>query len=696
MLNLSHFMKVCNIVIKILLVIFGGYKLSIFNKRKYENSYLEANYNIEFNKKIKSCEEENAETYEFIDCDRTFQKIPNIHKVINNASGYPNIEYNPMDEILYYPSYDSDSITSLQNESYNETIASSNQLTYNENVFAGKTSSYNNSIPSTNDFDIWGVTSSATQNTFQSDTKPFCFSKFCTSPLEKEYLQPQDVLNSKQSSCELTLNIGNMGKEATETNKKHLPDSNQSLNCSLRRQETLNHDIYDFDTLISSTLAHDTAATNSSINNTTSENIWILSTDKPPENSLQIYTNMKISLAHNEESSTSLDDIGFNSHIFDYLKDKTLSVMFLRKKHSDNDHKVQLLTLCFQRFFLIPIQEVILFPYRVFNNLDYEGQSKFENIKEYLMFIEKNSSVNFYYILNLINSKIFSLKKIYDTSVPELLFSYQKFYQNLSTTFDVRNYGFPDKSDYESFFNTFIEYKKWFNDKYKILELESRKTYCGRYRNLLADFSGKLNIEVKNILEFFIYMFKSENYKFLIEILPCFNFLHKIETNSDFLSRTVYVLNYLQLIICKIEIFRYNFFVVKENKEIFIEYLYQDIEFNNTILEIGILFRRILFYCDVDKNTKEVLDIYNFLYFIKAYYCRVFNQSADLKLLAYADPFQNNILEKICEVNGNIKSLRLTYKTKGTSLYGMIEQKLKENEAQILPLEEDILLLCRQ
>ncbi|KCZ79725.1 hypothetical protein H312_02872, partial [Anncaliia algerae PRA339] len=152
------------------------------------------------------------------------------------------------------------------------------------------------------------------------------------------------------------------------------------------------------------------------------------------------------------------------------------------------------------------------------------------------------------------------------------------------------------------------------------------------------------NSSEENIFDFYIAIFESENYSFLKEILPCFNLLHVIKTPCKFRSNVIYAIRYLQIIICKIEVFRYTYFQKSGVTEININDLDRNQEFNEMIATVHYIFGKMVSNFAVSMNTLEVLEVFNFIYFIKA-------KNNDF----YVDcPFLKNMITPTLSNNGNL------------------------------------------
>lgn len=185
----------------------------------------------------------------------------------------------------------------------------------------------------------------------------------------------------------------------------------------------------------------------------------------------------------------------------------------------------------------------------------------------------------------------------------------------------------------------------------------------------------------------YIEILLSENYNFLFKVFPFFTLLHKINTNKEGKPQTVYLIRYLQLIIGVVETFRFQYFSSHLYTGVLVENLYQNPKFNETILKIGILFRRILIIINICNDTTNVLDIYNWVYFIRTKYNELFITSESFRCIAYVNPFICDFIYEKTDESGILQGYELTEGTKRTFLYKSIKPYFDENQLQNLRLE---------
>ncbi|KCZ74717.1 hypothetical protein H311_04315, partial [Anncaliia algerae PRA109] len=225
--------------------------------------------------------------------------------------------------------------------------------------------------------------------------------------------------------------------------------------------------------------------------------------------------------------------------------------------------------------------------------------------------------------------------------------------------------------------------------KFHTRRIES-KANSSRKLATFADEVAKKSTSKLFVLDFYIEILKSSNYNFLFEVFPYFELIYRITMNRETNPRLLYIINYLQLIVCKIEALRFHYHHQNDGAIDCDVNQYEDQKFNELILIIGIFFRRIMFYSNVSCNTKEVLDIYNFVYFVRAKYNQLFIRSKDLKYFASVDPFKNCILYKEEDEEGNFIGLKFSEEFRKSMFLRNILESINTNKIAILRLESQI------
>ncbi|KCZ74111.1 hypothetical protein H311_04925, partial [Anncaliia algerae PRA109] len=168
--------------------------------------------------------------------------------------------------------------------------------------------------------------------------------------------------------------------------------------------------------------------------------------------------------------------------------------------------------------------------------------------------------------------------------------------------------------------------------------------------------------ENEEILDAFIEIFQSEHYSLLFKILPCFNLIYKIKEINLSCKITLFLIRYLLLILCKYDVYRYNYFKKAKKNYESIEKLQITEEYNETLAIISIFLRNIMLIIKVRNHVLKVLEVYCFVYFLKAKYCKIFQRYEKLEILTNIDALCSDtfVIEK--NISQNITSIKFTQK----------------------------------
>ncbi|KCZ82044.1 hypothetical protein H312_00526, partial [Anncaliia algerae PRA339] len=313
--------------------------------------------------------------------------------------------------------------------------------------------------------------------------------------------------------------------------------------------------------------------------------------------------------------------------------------------------------------------------------LKYDYQNN--DFDDYLCLIEDhNSDFCFTY-----TKKCFD--KDYSVERFRSIYIYQKNTITLDQFFNILNESYNKKLDHINgkskfilLFDEYKAYKIWVIEKFKFQNIEYSR-YCTNQFISYKTKSMKEKIQEINLLENFSKTFDAENYSFLKKIFPCFKLLDLIKIKSRKIQHSVYIIKYLQLIICRIESFRFKFFKEINIQNISLKVLYENTEFNEALAVISIIFSRIIYLCDESKEIKMVLEIYNLVYFTRAKLNSLFLKTKTFRLLAYADQFKYNILEEKLDSSNNIIGLEFTKSFKDAPFYHAIERIIDDDSTLI-------------
>ncbi|KCZ77635.1 hypothetical protein H311_01351, partial [Anncaliia algerae PRA109] len=270
----------------------------------------------------------------------------------------------------------------------------------------------------------------------------------------------------------------------------------------------------------------------------------------------------------------------------------------------------------------------------------------------YLLFdiIEHEYIFDLSYIINKVNKSHNIRRRIGDSGCINCL-AYIEFYFNLSAPYEQNSEKIYLENKFEMLHHEFRKFKNWIRIQYRIEDIEITNNYSKKYDEILSKLKEKIVTDSQNILSHCTSLFTSNNLDFLFKVLPGLNFLH-FTKNIKPKSLSVKILLYLQLLICKFEIFRFAY--TYESKKIAecLENLYKNQQFNETIAIMGVILKRILEYTSVHSKTLDILELLNFAYFVRAKYNDIYNQTYILKSIGDYNFFQSNVL---FWVNNNVE-----------------------------------------
>ncbi|KCZ81916.1 hypothetical protein H312_00677 [Anncaliia algerae PRA339] len=292
----------------------------------------------------------------------------------------------------------------------------------------------------------------------------------------------------------------------------------------------------------------------------------------------------------------------------------------------------------------------ILYAYETKNivNFDKYGSTITKEQKEaYVLFNNLEVDYNFHlrFLINKVNIK----NKLVNTSRDPIYYdigAYEEFSNILSTNISYLLLVDDNIIDLRAYIVAFKMYKTLVINKLNIENINIKFNY---HRNLKT-YIGKIIESQKNIYDCYIEAFYSKNYIFLTNILPGLNFIHKIRFPGHNKGNMALIFKYLQLILCKFEVFRHTFFTMTDKIEVGVEDLYLDSNFNDTIAVIGIILKLAMEKCNLSFKNLQVLDVLNFAYFMRAKYNNMYKRSKFFQALGNINSTQNEsiYLEKDC------------------------------------------------
>ncbi|KCZ80172.1 hypothetical protein H312_02418, partial [Anncaliia algerae PRA339] len=122
------------------------------------------------------------------------------------------------------------------------------------------------------------------------------------------------------------------------------------------------------------------------------------------------------------------------------------------------------------------------------------------------------------------------------------------------------------------------------------------------------------------VIDTYIKILTSENYKILFQILPGCHLLYLLKKIMGNTSEIIKEVRYLQLVICVFESCRFQHFKNKNIGATNLQNLYLDEQFNETILIISIIFNHFLGLFKLEELIYISLEVYSFVLFIRAKY----------------------------------------------------------------------------
>ncbi|KCZ75745.1 hypothetical protein H311_03271, partial [Anncaliia algerae PRA109] len=267
-----------------------------------------------------------------------------------------------------------------------------------------------------------------------------------------------------------------------------------------------------------------------------------------------------------------------------------------------------------------------------------------------------NLEVDYNFHLRFLINKVNIKNKLVNTNRDPIYYdidAYEEFSNILSTNISCLLLVNDDIIDLRRHIVEFKMYKMLVINKLNIENINIKFNY---HRNLKT-YISKIIKSKKNIYDCYIEAFYSKNYIFLTNILPGLNFIHKIRFQGHNKGNLALILKYLQLILCKFEVFRRTYFTMTDKIEVGIEDLYLDSNFNDTIAVIGIILKLAMEKCDLSFRNLQVLDVLNFAYFMRAKYNNIYNQSEFMQTLGNINSTQNKSIYLEKDYYGKLMNL---------------------------------------
>ncbi|KCZ76459.1 hypothetical protein H311_02542 [Anncaliia algerae PRA109] len=296
-----------------------------------------------------------------------------------------------------------------------------------------------------------------------------------------------------------------------------------------------------------------------------------------------------------------------------------------------------------------------------------------QNIYEYFSFLEEDNHISFIHLINMIN-KEFTIRGYTLKSNSKMQMAYELFFANLIESFKLVSDNLDSEDSILSLYKIFSEFGNQVEKKFCIFDINKYTNACRKmkgYKNKLDTFLRESNLD---ILDWYIKILKSKNYNFLFEILPFFSLID-LKTRNENSKIKINELICLQLIFCKMEAFRLEFFkTYKEKENELIDNLYGDPYFNETLIIISIIFQKFVLLDQPNESTKILIEAFNFVNFVKLKFHKTYESQ---KFFQLYEKFSSDLFlfsvqaEDIHEIEDQIfKSMRLL------GLYHLVEDKI--------------------
>ncbi|KCZ81579.1 hypothetical protein H312_01034 [Anncaliia algerae PRA339] len=144
-----------------------------------------------------------------------------------------------------------------------------------------------------------------------------------------------------------------------------------------------------------------------------------------------------------------------------------------------------------------------------------------------------------------------------------------------------------------------------------------------------------LSVEGNNegIICFLVETFCCKNFNIIFKIIPEFILVSELKVMSIQLSqkKKLAALRICQLILCKFEVFIYEYLSDKQIKEVDLVNLQSNEAYNETVAIIGLLLNELLIL--MKSSYLHELEILNFIYFIRAKYHEYYIKLVDLQFV---------------------------------------------------------------
>ncbi|KCZ74966.1 hypothetical protein H311_04064, partial [Anncaliia algerae PRA109] len=289
-------------------------------------------------------------------------------------------------------------------------------------------------------------------------------------------------------------------------------------------------------------------------------------------------------------------------------------------------------------------KNIVLHAYEQNGPLKHEQSISENSSSRCIRIIEEDNLLDLLYLINrIIDGK--SLGRYQHENFQNCYQAYDEFYKILSLRYADEFFQENLVKEYRYLYIEFCNFKVWIANTYKMKSLIKNERSIAQLRqyNIVLDTRRE-----NNIIDLYRNIFKSKNYSFLYKVLPGLNLLSQINEEYLINSRKVYLIMHLQIIICKFEVFRHNYF--KKNKKVSenLHNLYLDETFCETITILNCLFKKITIFIAFREKIHIILEIYSFVNFIRTKYSYFFCQNPLFERILNENLFENEkFLEEV-------------------------------------------------
>ncbi|KCZ80103.1 hypothetical protein H312_02507 [Anncaliia algerae PRA339] len=321
-------------------------------------------------------------------------------------------------------------------------------------------------------------------------------------------------------------------------------------------------------------------------------------------------------------------------------------------------------------------QPIFLKPYNPLNSIHGGKQIGLSSNPIYIHFqtIEKENGIYFICVVNEINSKNKLQRLSSGKKFRNSINAYNEFYSILSKNYTTTIVEINSETKYNLLFDEYIEFKNWAILNFNIFKIDISRGGFSKLKTYKTFSKSKRATDIINLI---IQIFESENYRILFDIIPCLRLLKILKTKTSIIS-PLKIIKYLQLIICKFEIFRYILFLNNRTREVGWKILSENSKFNETAAIICLILHRILFNVRIPNINLEVLEIYSFFYFLKAHSIGFIYLLPVIEIFCHRSIVENNYLQLNTDDLENLIGLNFSKEFQDMEVYKLFKRKFME------------------